>query len=134
TECVRISWLLGSKLQLRLALRPVLGRTAAAGKIARRIDEPYVRKRLWKVADQPARHGIVSFRQKTDVVANIEQPFKYGARFIMAILQCQIISKPKRTSEKRAFARRQTVDCRVRVVPRHKAVLHQIFLNGCDGS
>lgn len=69
-----------------LALRPVLGRTAAAGKIARGIDQTDVRISLRKIAYQPARHWIVSFGQKADVVANIEQAFKHGARFIMPIL------------------------------------------------
>ena len=69
-----------------LALRPVLGRTAATCEISRRVDQSDVRKRLWKIADEAARHRIVSFRQKTDVVTNIQQALEYFPRFLMPML------------------------------------------------
>jgi hypothetical protein len=64
----------------------VLGRSTVPGKIARGIDQPDVGECLGEITHQPARRRIVSFRQKTDVVTNIEQALKNFARFVVSAL------------------------------------------------
>ena len=50
-----------------------------------------MRKRLWKIADEPFRVRVILFRKQAHVVAEPQQALKEGSSFIVASLQREIV-------------------------------------------
>src|SRR6187549_398946 len=93
------------------------------GEIARRVDQHYVRERLWKVAEQSATDGIVLLRQHAEVVAQADEPFEHLHRFIMTSLQVIVVRQPERARDEHAFTFGQTVDFLSRAIAADEAVV-----------
>ena len=89
-------------------------------------------ERLREVAEHPASRGVVLLRQQTDVVAQHQQPFEKGSRFLTATDQGQVVGQPERAHEEHAFLAGQTIVGVSRVVTPHEAVFGEFLLDGIE--
>jgi len=88
----------------------VLGGPAAPREIGRGVDQPDVRERLRKVAQEAPSARIVLLGQKANVVADVEKALEECPRLGLLALQGEIIGQPEAAREKGALARGQPVE------------------------
>src|SRR5262245_59871849 len=119
---------------LASALLAVLGGPAAPREIARGVDQPDVRERLRKVAQESPRARIVLLGQKADVVADVAKALEECARLGLLALQREIVGQPEAAREKGALTRGQPVELGDGLVSRHEAIGREATADGLDGS
>lgn len=102
----------------------IFGRPMPTAEVCGRVDQAYVRKGLWKVAQQPPCFGIVLFREQTYIVAQVKQPLKELTGLTRSALNRQVIGKPEGANQKGAFARWKPINVGMRGVTVDKAISH----------
>src|SRR5688500_15276246 len=74
---------------------PVFSGTARAREVARGVDQRLMRKRLRKISNQPFVFGVVLFREETNVIAEVEEPFEYFMSLVELALKRIVVGQPK---------------------------------------
>lgn len=83
---VRVSGVLGCSAALAVG-----GRPAATRKVARGVDQSQMAQCLRKVAEHSLISRIISFGQKTDVIAETQETLKQPARIFLTSQQGEIV-------------------------------------------
>ena len=81
-------------------------------------------KRLGKVAQKPSLRRIILFRQKTDIVAQIQKALKQSPRVIVATEQREVVGEPEGTRQEQSLARRQAIHFLFRRISGNKTFRH----------
>ena len=117
----------------RVVLRaPIFGRPMRLRQISRRVDQPHVRERLRKIADQATRDRVVFLAHQAEIVAQGQQKLEQHACFVMTALERVVVRQPERTGRKRTFTGRHPVYRRARVIggiSQDEAVMEQLALD-----
>src|SRR3954452_24190418 len=100
----------------------MLGWSISPCQVMRRIDQSDVRKRLRKITDLPAGSRVIFFRQKPDIIAQLEEPLEHPPRVVIPALQNVVVGEPKTASEEGTFVSGQAVDRALRIITSDKTV------------
>src|SRR5688572_29761181 len=79
----------------RGVLLAVFRRASGREQVAGGVDQADVRKGLWKIAEQPSALRIAHLRQQPHVILQPQQALENLARFVVTILQRQVIGEPE---------------------------------------
>jgi hypothetical protein len=110
----------------------MFGRPGASRKIAGGVDDRNVRQRLREIADQVSATAIIFLGQQPDVVAQREQSLEQRNRVRLSAGKRKRIGEPKRTRQKGAFLRRQSVDAIRGQITHHESVDEELALDRGD--